>query len=241
MNKSLLGIFFVAIGGGILGSFLFFSIMTGNYSILTGNFSQTKEETESATLLPSPSPIPGMWERLISDSSYRSVAIQVFKDNKVIRQGGGIVVSSDGLVVTVADFLSANAVYQIFYEDQILKGSVVAWDFKSNLLLLKTSSSFSGIADLAVFSSYQTGEETTLIGRLVFFSKPIIVSQRATVSYSTDRVTIFDTTANHYLQGFQIINSSGNLLGISTLKNGKINLIKASIISDFLKDHIKGY
>lgn len=219
--------------------FSFFGGVFGALSLryVDDSYFASMPETVVATPTVPAAPPLDSWGRIIFENSSTTVNIQVFQGNKVVRQGSGVVVSSDGLVITIADLAVANAVYQIFYEDKVLKGSVVSWDYNRNLLLIKTNFDYPSVIDLS-YQSYTNGQVIALIGKLLDLSKPKVYSQQGTISYITDKSVIVDTIVNRNLYGYAIINGEGDFLGLSFLRNGRINLLRAGIIQSFLQEYI---
>src|SRR3989338_11438452 len=89
-------ILFLGFLGGLFGSYLFLNYFTENY---LANIFQPSLLVQS--LIP-PISNSSPWEKTITDSFSGTVAVQTFLDNKIVRQGTGIVLSSDGIVATVA-------------------------------------------------------------------------------------------------------------------------------------------
>lgn len=240
MNVKFFKIFFVALAGGVFGAIFTASIFSDNLigaNLSEHSFSQKATSHNLATPLPTPD--LGFWEKIAANLSPSLVGIQVFQNDKIVRQGSGIIVSSDGLIITTANLFIPNGIYQISYEDKILKGLVATSDFKLNLLLLKTSALNSSIADLDLSPNYQSGQDILLVGKLFDLSKSTLVSQRGTVSYVTDKNIVLDTMLSSYLYGFGVVDTEGRFKGITYIKNGKVNLIKAEPIDSFLKEYIE--
>lgn len=229
MKKDFLRILLFSFFGGAVGA-LSFGYISGKYS---ANISETIVPVPIVSVIPS----LGFWEKIISENSSTAVSIQVFQANQAIRQGNGIIVSSDGLVVTAADLAVTDGVYQIFYDDEILQGTVASRDYKRNLLLIKTDYSYPNVVDLSA-ENYNNGQEIVLIGKMLDFSKSRIYSQRGTISYITDKNVIIDAVVNRNLYGYAVLNRESDFLGLSYLRNGKINLATASAIQDFLQDYL---
>jgi len=219
--------------------FSFFGGVIGTFSsvYISGKYLANISEVVTPTPVISRAPSLGFWEKIISENSSTLVSIQVFQENKVTRQGSGIVVSSDGLVITVADLAAVGAVYQIFYDDKILRGTVVSRDYIHNLLLIKTDSAYPNVVDLSP-KNYNNGQEIVLVGKILDFSKPTSYSQRGTISYITDKSVLVDTIVNKNLYGHAIINTESNFIGLSYLRNGKVNLIRTNTIQNFLQEYI---
>ncbi|MDP3792283.1 MAG: serine protease [bacterium] len=237
MNKTLLKLFFVAFFGGIIGA-LFLSIIDSG--VLVANLERTVNDQKEASInTPIPTPHPELWEKIVINLSPSLVGVQTISENRVIRQGSGIIVSSDGLIVTMADLLgSKGSVYQVFYDDKIIKGELVTVDSKINLLLLKTSVLNSNIAELNS-SDYRSGQEVLVIGKTFYLSKPTVISQKGIVSQVTDKLVIIDTVPSKYLYGFGVSDKEGRLRGVAYLRNGVVSLVKTEVIENFFKSYLE--
>ncbi len=130
------------------------------------------------------------------------------------------------------------AIYQVFYEDKIYKGEIVARNFNINLLLLKTEGLYSNVADLDVAHDYQSGQEIIMLGKIIELSKPAIVSQKGLVSYVTEKKIVIDSAPNNYLLGAGIADLDGKFIGLSYLRSGKIFMITAKTIDTFFREYL---
>ena len=174
--------------GGLFGAFLF-TVFNDRY---TANISSSSALASSTVLPPTPTPSPYLWEDLISEASLRVVAIQVLKDNRLVRQGSGLIISSDGVIATSSYLAVSGAIYQVFYEGKIVKGIVADLDYKTNLLLLKVPDSYQNIADLGDIS-YKSGAEIMLVGKFMNIAKPTVFSQNGTISFVASSAVGVDT------------------------------------------------
>jgi S1-C subfamily serine protease len=214
--------------------------------VIGGYFSNAIYKKETASISSAAVPTPfisiassDIWQNIVSKISSNFVGIQTFDRNKLLRQGSGIIVSSDGLVATTIDLAGPKgSVYQIFYNDKILQASIVAIDTGSNLILLKTSSLSPNIADLDT-SEDHSGAELVLIGNVFELSKLTVASQKATVAYATERSVVLSTSPNSYLYGFGAVTVDGKIKGLVYTRNGKVNLIPSGIVENFFKEYIK--
>lgn len=229
LMKSFFSVLFLGLLGGLFGGYFFISI-NDNYS---ANITEAVVPTPVISAIPN----QGFWDRLVSESSSTSLGIQVFQADKLVKQGSGVVISSDGLIVTIADLLAPNAVYQLFYGDKILRGAVVARDYNLNLVLIKTDSAYSNVADLNEHE-YNSGQEVVLVSKFFDVSKPVVFSQRGTIGYVTERNVVINTIIDKNLYGAGIIDADGELIGLAYLRNGKVNLIKASSVEKFFQEYI---
>ncbi len=227
--KSFLTLLFFGLIGGIIGSYFFISLNMPS----SADISQTVVSVPTVSVTPS----YGFWEKIISESAPSSVGIQVFQSNRLVKQGSGIIVSSDGLIATVGDLAVSNAVYQIFYEDKILRGKIAAVDYGLNLALIKTENLYSNVADLSS-KDYRSGQEVILIGNIPDISRSASFSQKGMISYVAQKSIIIDTLATNNLVGAGVVNSDGDFIGLTYLRNGKANMIQGAVVGEFFKVYI---
>lgn len=237
MDKKSLKLFMFAFLGGVVGSL--FLTLTG-FGFMSANIGNTTySQKEDLINTPNPTPNPELWEKVVVKVSPGLVGIQTISENSVLRQGGGIIVSSDGLVVTTTNLWGPErSIYQIFYDNKIIKGNVVAIDSKANLMLLKTPTQSSNIAELAKYE-YKSGQEIIVVGKTFNLSKPTITSQKGSISQVLEKSVTIDTLPNKYLYGFGVSDKDGYLRGIVYLRSGMANLIRSETIENFLKSYLE--
>jgi len=181
----------------------------------------------------------GRWQKIVSETSISSVGIQSFKDNKIYKQGSGLILSSDGLIITTYDNMPINASgSQVFYGDKIYKPTVLVRDYNRNLVLSKISAEGLTVSRLDQSSSTQSGEELLIVGSVPFVSKPTIFSQIALLSYVTDREIVLDSTPNYYIGGGKVVNGRGEVLGLVQTRLGKVTIVKSQDIDLLLKNYL---
>ena len=238
MKEHLSTTFLLSIGGGILGFFIVSSLFSKPEANILRNISEPSAEEILVSKLPILSGKPDLWEKISADYALIFVGIQVFLNDKMARQGSGVILSSDGLIITTADLLVVGGVYQIFYGGEIYKGTVLARDFDLNLMIIKTIANYPSVVNIGNNYDYNSGREILLVGKLTDLSEPIIFSQRGVISHKTKSSIYIDTTPNYYLSGSGIIDSAGRFIGISYLRNGGVRLINIQDIDTFFKDQI---
>ncbi len=248
MNLNNLKNFIVGILGGLLGSFLFLLIIftyPGNrlqayiLSHLDDRSNDSTENHITPTVLPSLA--PDFWEHISSEASLSSVAVQVFKDNRIIKSGSGITLSSDGLVVIPADLTHLGGIYQVLYEDKIAKGVVVSFDIKRNLAIIKITNPGPGlnVSDLNTDINYQSGQDVLIAGKLSDLSRPTTISQKGIISYVNGSRIIIDTFTNPALIGAKVLNSRGDLAGMLYIRSGKSFIVSSKDIDTFFREYLK--
>src|SRR3989338_7603475 len=225
MNKYLVGFLF-----GVIGGVFAFGLMKSV---------ETKAGIANQVITPTPSPTPtptpfDFWHKIVSDSALSTVAIQNFQNNKIKKQGNGIILSSDGLIVTTLEIASGGSI-QVLYEDKILKGKLIYKDSINNLGIVKIENNNLSVSNLDKPSGYESGQEYMLTGKLANLSKPVIFSQKATIKYILDDKVYLDTNSDKNLNGAKAINHKGQTAGIVYVVGESVYLIKSDIINDFYK------
>ncbi|MBI2065020.1 MAG: trypsin-like peptidase domain-containing protein [Candidatus Yanofskybacteria bacterium] len=195
---------------------------------------------QELTPTPSPSPAPDLWERISSEASFSSVAVQVFKDNRSIKSGSGIILSADGLIIVPADLTALGGIYQILYEDKVAKGIIVSFDIKRNLAIIKIiNPEFDlNVSSLNTNLVYQSGQDVLIAGKLADRLEPVAISQRGIISYVSGDNIILDTFTNSSLVGSKVLNSRGELVGALYIRGGKSYVISSKDIDAFFKEYL---
>lgn len=198
------------------------------------------EKTISDTATSYVSAPADFWQKIVVDQSFNFAAIQAFKENQLLRQGSGIFLSSDGLIVTTSDIVLASAsVYQVLYEDRILRGTVVDRDYTHNLALLQVGgSSDFNVPELDFSERYQSGQELIIAGKFVDLSKPILFSQKTFINYIIGKSIFLDAQPKSILNGGAVINDSGRIIGLAYTRSGRIYFVESQVIDNFLKNYL---
>ena len=232
----------------MLGAFLFLSIISiyprnrlGAYILSQFSNSNNKlDENQKTIATVLPSIAPDFWEHISYEASLSSVAVQVFKDDRIVKFGSGIVLSSDGLIVIPAGLTYSGGIYQVLYEDKIVKGFITAFDLNRNLAIIKLTNSElnMNVSDLNTNLNYQSGQDVLITGKLASLSRPDIISQKGIVSHvNGDKITL-DTFTNISLLGAKVLNSKSELMGMLYIRGGKSYIINSKDIDIFFKEYL---
>lgn len=185
-------------------------------------------------------PTPTEWSNLAAGATPSSVAIQTFSGNLIARFGTGTIVSSDGLIVTVADvvpILSPSAVYQIVLNGRVLRAHVVKRDFSRNLALLKAD-----VADLTIAQMTQTrpllGAPLALVGGIVDVSLYAPFFSHAWLSYDVDRYGVLDADFRPTLAGARVLALDSRQVGIVFLRAGQVRVTWTDRIDAFVQEYL---
>ena len=191
---------------------------------------------------PAPTPVvtsPDFWQKIVSNQALSTVAIQSFQSNKLIREGSGIIISSDGIIITTFDVISGADVLQVFRGDKILRAKVVRYDGFKNVALLKVESENVDVARFDTNYQFQPGQDVIISGKLVEVSNPLVFAQEGLIGRVLSKDIVLDTELNYFLSGSKVINNSDIVVGMAYLRSGTVRLITAKTIDDFVKNYFQ--
>ena len=226
--------------GGLVAIFLLLSLPVSK-SFVFGLIKADLNNFLGTVPAPTPTPtsaLPDLWQKIVSDHSLSTVAIQSFKNGKVTREGNGIVVSSDGVLVTTFDVISGADALQIFYKDKILRAHVLKYDGLKNLAIIKVDNTNMDVVRLDAGYQFQPGQDVVVSGKLVELSNWTVFAQRGMISRVFSKDIIVDTERNYFLSGSKAINNSGIVAGMAYLRSGAVHLITAETMDDFIKNYL---
>ncbi len=142
-------------------------------------------------------------------------------------EGSGIILTSDGLVVTLAELVPSGAQINIFWEDKTLSSKVLKRDLKENLALLKLEEKNLSTTGFANLEKLKLGERVFLVGAKKTVNEGIVRS----FDENSIQTNILE---EKIIAGSPLFNIEGNLLGLNTInKEGKVIAIPVSKIKSF--------
>lgn len=227
--------------GGVVALFLIFSVpWSGSlvFALIKSNLIGYLGDEPA----PTPTPIitsSDFWQKIVSDQALSTVAVQSFSGGKIVREGSGIVVSSDGIILTTFDVVSAADVLQVFYKDKILRVQLVKFNGFKNLALLKSDATNMDVTGFDRNYQFQPGKDVIISGKIVELLNPLVFAQRAIISYILSKEVVLDTEAKYFLSGSKVINNTGAVIGMIYLRSGTTRLIKSETIDDFVKSYFE--
>jgi len=145
--------------------------------------------------------------------------------------GSGLIVTSDGLVLTLAKFLPKNSEVTLFFDGQEFTPQILR--IKDDLALLKIEGGNLPTVSFADFEKTKLGQRVFLVG--AFFDKRKLgkMVNEGTVRYfdeSLIQTNIFDD-----LEGSILFDIEGNVLGLNTVnQEGRISALPVSELKKFL-------
>lgn len=212
---ALIGIFFIGMAGGIFAS----RVLWPSYEIAPGPvfLSETKEiyVQENVALV-----------NAVEKVEKTVISIKSETQAGKILEGSGLVITSDGLMVTLAELVPYGSVFEFSLEGENLSFQILKRDLEKNLALVKLSGSSFITTGFARFDELKKGERVFLIGSSS-------VNEGIVKSFNQDIIQT-NITENYLLAGSPLFNIKGEILGINTVDaKGSVNAIPISQIRDF--------
>lgn len=159
------------------------------------------------------------------------VAIQS-KMGKTVLSGSGFIITSDGLVITVADLAQTGFKITIFLGQEQFTPQIIKKDSENNLVLLKIERSGLSTTSFFDLEKIKLGQRVFLIGKNATTSETA-VNEGIIRSLSDDIITtnIIDSL---YFRGGPLFDIEGRLVGINIVDaSGKIFSTSVKTIKTF--------
>jgi S1-C subfamily serine protease len=155
-----------------------------------------------------------------------------------ILQGSGLIVTSDGLIVTLAELLPQGSDFYFFVDGKPASYQILKRDLKENLALVKIEESNLTTTGLADFERIKLGERVFLMANVLPSSKGAavqkIVNEGIIKSFDENLIqtNIFEQTN---IQASPLFDIEGNLVGLTLMgSNGEITAIPIYKIRNFI-------
>src|SRR4030042_859592 len=153
-----------------------------------------------------------------------------------ILDGPGLVVTSDGFVVTLSDLVLNYSTSTMFIGDETVPLRLIKRDINNNLALLKAEGSNLPTIGFGDLTKTRLGERVFIIG--VDFNKSTssvskIADEGIIKYFSSDAIGI-NIAEEDGVKGSILFNIAGEVLGINTISNGKVITIPVSAIRELI-------
>jgi S1-C subfamily serine protease len=160
------------------------------------------------------------------------VGIQAVNESGIVAQGSGVIATTDGLVITLAELLPQGNAINVILNGQEVNPEIVKKDLKNNLALLRIPAQNLKTCGFCNSQEVKLGERVFLLG-----IAPAIYKESANegiVKYFDDTVIKTSMIDSNFLKGSPLFNIDGNLVGLNTVDQaGKVSAIPISKIKAF--------
>lgn len=152
-----------------------------------------------------------------------------------ILESSGLIVTSDGLMVTLATLVPQGSSFSFFVDEKKIHYQILKRDLKTNLALIKLEEENLQTCSFANLDELKLGEKVFLIGIIFEEELPLnIVNEGIVKSFNENyiKTNIFE---NYFLAGSPLFNIKGEVLGLNTIDSeGKVIAIPITKIKQFI-------
>jgi len=150
-----------------------------------------------------------------------------------IENGSGIVITSDGLIVTLADLLPKTEEY-LFLEEEKVNFEVIRKDLEKNLALIKIDQRNILACKFADLSDIKMGQKVFLLGIIVENEIPKSMTNQGSIKMFDDEMIYTNILEDEVLNGSPLFNVWGEVLGLNIIDSqGKVSTIPIDNIRKF--------
>lgn len=150
-------------------------------------------------------------------------------------EGSGLIVTSDGLAVTLASLVPKGAAFSFFVDGKAVPFEILKRDLSENLALVKLTAKDLAVLNFNDSKEVKLGERVFLVG--VIFKNKLpkkIVNEGIVQSFNADFLET-NILEKKSLEASPLFDIEGNILGLNTLNSeGKIISIPAAKIKQFI-------
>ncbi len=236
MSKNILkitAIFLIGIVGGIFADQIFWP-----YFVERPLFYQYRLEQ-------SPVYVTEKTEKTIQENTALTEAIEKVEKTVVgvraemptgkFTEGSGLIVTSDGLMVTLAELVPQGSDFSFFIDNKESHFQILKRDYENNLALIKFEEANLPTVSFADLGRMKLGERVFLVGTIFEEGEPSkIVNEGIVKSFSQDfiKTNMFE---KYLISGSPLFNIKGEFLGLNTIDlEGKVIAIPVSKIRVFI-------
>jgi hypothetical protein len=146
------------------------------------------------------------------------IGIKTIGADKKVITGSGLILTSDGLAVTLAELVPASGKISFFVDSQLANGQILKRDLKQNLALIKIEKNGLSAAGFFMLDQLKVGERVFLAGQIFdakTFAPNFMANEGIAKSFDsgfTVQTSIRETEA---VLGAPVFDIQGNILGLS--------------------------
>ena len=159
------------------------------------------------------------------------------KTGKIL-EGSGLIVTSDGLVVTLAELVPKGSDFSFFVDGRLVPFQILKRDLEKNLALVKIEKGNLPTVSFANLEKIKLGERVFLVG-VIFQNQKItlpgyVVNEGIIKSFDENSIQT-NISEESRLQGSPLFNIEGQVLGLNAITlDGKVIAIPISKIKSFI-------
>lgn len=150
-------------------------------------------------------------------------------------EGSGLILTSDGLAVTLDELAPSGSKFSFFVDKEKISGQILKRDVKNNLALIKIEKANLPTHGFANLERIKLGQRVFLLG-VVFNTKnePFKSVNEGIVKNFSEQSIQTNIVENNIIKGSPLFDIEGNILGLSIIdREGQVSAIPADIIKTF--------
>jgi len=149
-------------------------------------------------------------------------------------EGSGIIITSDGLILILAELVPEGGKFVFFVGDRSPTYQVVKRDPKNNLALIKIEETNLPTIGFADFDSLKFGQRVFLVGVIQPLNGGRLVNEGIIKTYNNESIKT-NILEKDNLKGSPLFNIEGQLVGLNTIdEEGNITAISINKIREFI-------
>ena len=220
-------------GGFVFQAFIFPSLVSNPYF---SQFQLIRDFKDGKVIINTKEQVTIQENSALQDSidnvSETVVGIRASTEAGVVSQGSGVIATTDGLVITLADLVPAGSAIDVIVNGQEINPEIVKKDLKDNLALLKIPAQNLKTCGFCNSKEVKLGDRVFLLG-----VAPVTFGQSANegiVKYLDSSVIRTNIVDSGFVKGSPLFNIDGNLVGLNLVDAaGRVSAIPISIIKNF--------
>ncbi|MBI1866351.1 MAG: serine protease [Candidatus Staskawiczbacteria bacterium] len=225
---------------GTLGA-LFFNVFVLPYLLTNTYFERFDfvKDFKSGKIIINPKEQVYIQENIALESAIEKVtksvaAIQVTTLAKNSYIGSGLIATSDGLIVILANLVPVGSKFNIFINGEKVDFKIQKSDYKKNLILIKVDKSNLPTVGFADFDKIKLGQRVFLIAASSVKAKDWLVNEGIVRSFDINTIKT-NISEKSIVSGSPLFNITGELVGLSyTDSDGMISVVPVNVIKAFL-------
>jgi len=156
------------------------------------------------------------------------------KTEEKILEGSGLILTSDGLIITLASLIPQGYKFSFFVDGELTHYQVLKRDLKENLALVKLEKNNLPTVSFANFEKIKLGERVFLVGAVFKEGEMKKVTNEGIVKYFDKDLIETNIFETNLLRGSPLFNIKGEVLGLNAVDFwGRIIVIPVSKIKSF--------
>jgi len=175
-------------------------------------------------------------EDTVDKISSRLVVIRSYKNNNIISQATGFIITSDGMIITAGDIVADGRIYKIFRDNQSFDAQVAKQDKENNLVLLKIEENNLPVISFSDLDNLRLGMRVILAGAELIKDKPSYFVNLGIIRSIGESILKINLSEENILaNGSPLVNIEGEVVGLNLIdEKGLIKTIPASKIKEFI-------